>query len=116
MFTLAGLVMGAAFFGFFRAVAPADLAFGTALIGVSAGIGARFGGAQGTTSLLRLIIFGTLFTALFAEYFVFFELRPAGEERSFAAYLLRDPIYLFFNIAFMAGGIFLGVRIIFSGR
>lgn len=116
VFTLVGLALGAAFFGFFRSIAPAQLAFGTALIGVCAGTAGRMGGALGTMGLLRFIIFGTLFSALTAEYVVFSERGSEAVEMSFSAYLLNEPLDLFFNIAFMAGGIFLGVRLIFAGR
>ena len=113
---LLGLVCGAYLYAFFRSVAPQGLAFGVALIGVSAGIGARLCRALGTPTQLRILIFGALFTALLTEYFVSQSLALEGSYPSFARHLLRDPLRLFFDIGFLVGGIFLGVRIIFARR
>ena len=116
LFAFFGLMLGGVSFSVFRSVAPYEMAFGAAIIGVGAGLGARLGGALGTATLLRFIIFGTLFTTLSAEYLVYEEFGPEIDHGSFTDYLLRDPLYLFFNIVFMAGGIFLGVRLLFAGR
>ena len=113
---LLGLVSGAYLYAFFRSVAPQGLAFGVALIGVSAGFGARLGRTLGTPTQLRILIFGALFTALLTEYFVSQNLALGDSHPSFARHLLRDPLRLLFDIGFLVGGIFLGVRIIFARR
>ena len=113
---LLGLFCGAYLYAFFRSVAPQGLAFGVALIGVSAGCGARFGRALGTPTQLRILIFGSLLTALLTEYFVSQSLASGEAHPGFAQHLLRDPLRLLFDIGFLVGGIFLGVRIIFARR
>ena len=111
-----GLLSGAYLYAFFRSVAPQGLAFGVAFIGVSAGFGARLCRALGTPTQLRILIFGALFTALFTEYFVSQIIVLDDSRTGFAQHLLRDPLRLLFDIGFLVGGIFLGVRIIFARR
>ena len=111
-----GLTLGCGLYALFRSTAPDQLAFGTAMVGVSAGAGARLLGALGTPSQLRLIIFGTLFATLLTEYVVFTTNNEALESGdAFVAHITSDPILLIFNILFLASGIFLGVRWLVSG-
>ena len=111
-----GLTLGCGLYGLFRSTAPDQLAFGTAMVGVAAGAGARLVGALGTPLQLRLIIFGTLFSTLLTEYAVFSsqaEAEPGSD--AFLLHLSQDPILLVFNILFLASGVFLGVRWLVGG-
>ena len=111
-----GLTLGCGLYALFRSTTPDQLAFGTAMVGVAAGAGARLLGALGTPLQLRLIIFGTLFATLLTEYAVFTSRDQAlGGGDAFVAHLSSDPVLLIFNILFLASGIFLGVRWLVSG-
>ena len=110
-----GLALGCGLYGLFRFTAPDQLAFGTAMVGVAAGAGARLVGALGTPLQLRLIIFGTLFSTLVTEYLVFSSGQDGVGGDAFVAHLSQDPLLLIFNILFLASGVFLGVRWLLGG-
>ena len=105
-----GLLSGAIVYGVFRSIAPAQLGFATAAIGIATGLGARLGRSFGTPSQLRVIVFGCLLAFVGVETLVYAQ-STAGME-SFALYLLSDPTWLVFSLIFLVCGIVLGVRLL----
>lgn len=105
-----GLLCGAVVYGFFRMLAPSELGFATAAIGLSTGLGARLGRSFGTPLQLRFIVFGTLLTFVGVEVLVYAQ-TTTGDE-SFALYLLKDPTWLAFSLIFLVCGIVFGVRLL----
>ena len=105
-----GLLCGAIVYGVFRVIAPAQLGFATAAIGIGTGLGARLGRSFGTPRQLRVIVFGTLLTFVGVEALVY--LQKNHDAESFALYLLQDPTWLVFSLIFLVCGIVFGVRLL----
>ncbi len=112
---LVGAVLGGAAYGISRALLPGQLAMGAALVGVSAGLGARLARAIGTPAQLRVMVFASLFVLVFSEYAVYSFDALGADLDGFVVHLFADGVWLLFTILFLVGGIFLGVRLLVGG-
>lgn len=110
---LAGAILGGAVYAVSRGLLPDRLAFGAAVVGVLAGLGARLGGAIGSPAQLRVLIFSVLLAALLGEFVIY---RGGDEDLPFARYLVERPAWLVFTVFFITGGIFFGVRLLVGGN
>ena len=107
-----GLFVGSLLYALTRLVVPDGLAVGSALVGVSAGLGARLGRAFGGQLQLRAIIFGSMVVVMGTEYAIYERGLVDHDATDFTAFLLADPTWAVHTAVFLVGGIFLGVRIL----
>ncbi|MEE2787964.1 MAG: hypothetical protein VX589_11545 [Myxococcota bacterium] len=107
-----GLSIGWGLYAAMRVMAPPALGFGSVLIGLSAGIGARLGRAFGTPHQLRIIIFGALVGLVLVESFLYHRLDGIQPSSSFVGYLIADPIWLGMTIIFLVVGLVFGIRLL----
>ena len=112
-----GLSIGIGLYACIRVIAPPTFAMASAVIGLSAGIGARLFRAFGTPNQMRLMIFGALFGLVFVEHWLirftdFVSVTTSHSDITLMAHLLSSPIWLAFTIVFLVGGIVLGIRLV----
>lgn len=112
---LGGAILGGAAYGASRALLPGQLALGAALVGLGAGLGARLVGAIGSPRQLRVVVFGSLFALMIGEYAVFALDAASPTYTAFMVHLLSDLFWLVFTVAFLVGGIFIGVYLLVGG-
>ena len=106
---LGGAILGGTLYAFGRGLLPGEFAFGSAVVGALAGLGARAVGAIGSPAQLRVLVFGSLFATVIGEYTIYLQADPAT---TFAAWLLASPRWLIFTVLFLVAGIFFGVRLL----
>jgi hypothetical protein len=108
---LVGALLGGLIYAGARALMPPQVSVAAVLVGVVSGMSARLARALGTPAELRILIFGTLFSAVGGEY-IHYTIEGGEGIDPFTRNLIADPEWLLLTVFFVTAGIFVGVRIL----